>query len=171
MPDFNEPIKNIVADQYPVDEEQRRAEVRAALDTLRQEVAPVSRGVGASLVKAQIEGEDIFQFRQEAAKNTHTMGMEILVGQFGFDAVMDTAKYITECTLQILSKELEAVKRPDVTDDGMGTVESNFGLYVDGWTLTGTNTVGEIFCKHLDGREVMVPSRSLVAFLDRRVDV
>lgn len=55
-------------------------------------------------------------------------------------------------------------------DDGMGTVEANFEMYVDGWTLKGTDLVGEVEAvRASDGARVVFPSRSLTSFLERRL--
>lgn len=54
-------------------------------------------------------------------------------------------------------------------DDGLGTVEANFALYVDGWTLGSTDKIGEILCTASDGRTLTIPSKQLTAFLERRI--
>lgn len=49
------------------------------------------------------------------------------------------------------------------------TEETNFGFYVDGYTLDGTAIVGEIMVTAMDGRSALIKSSSLVAFLERRL--
>jgi hypothetical protein len=47
--------------------------------------------------------------------------------------------------------------------------ETNFGFYVDGFTLHSTDNVEEIRAVAFDGRETTFPTKQLVAFLDRRL--
>lgn len=47
---------------------------------------------------------------------------------------------------------------------------SNFGFYVDGFTLNGTDTIGEVSVTAMDGRTCIIKSSSLVAFLERRLE-
>lgn len=47
--------------------------------------------------------------------------------------------------------------------------ETNFGFYVDGYTLQSTETIGEIRITSYDGKTVTIPSKQLVAFCERRL--
>lgn len=48
--------------------------------------------------------------------------------------------------------------------------ESNFGFYVDGFTLASTHKIGEIRLTDNNGRSVVVPSQSLVNWIERRLE-
>lgn len=48
--------------------------------------------------------------------------------------------------------------------------EANFGFYVDGYTLRGTPVIGEILVTSADGRQCLLKSSSLTAFLERRLE-
>lgn len=51
-----------------------------------------------------------------------------------------------------------------------GQEETNFGFYVDGYTLKGTDVIGEVLVTAMDGRSCVIKSSSLVAFFERRLD-
>jgi len=48
--------------------------------------------------------------------------------------------------------------------------ETNFGFYVDGYTMKGTPIIGEFLVTAMDGRTFLLKSSSLVAFLERRLE-
>jgi len=50
------------------------------------------------------------------------------------------------------------------------SIESNFSFYIDGYTLNGTDTVGEILVTAPDGKTKIVSSSAFTAFLARRID-
>lgn len=47
---------------------------------------------------------------------------------------------------------------------------ANFGLYVDGYTLASTHKIGEIQITAMDGRRVVVASRRLTDWIERRLE-
>lgn len=55
------------------------------------------------------------------------------------------------------------------TGPAMGTVEANFEFYVDGYTLKSTDTVGEILATAPGGEQMVITSRSLTNFIERRM--
>lgn len=52
---------------------------------------------------------------------------------------------------------------------GDNPVEANFEFYIDGWTMKSTATVGEVQATSPEGRVAIIPSQSLVSFLERRL--
>ena len=48
-------------------------------------------------------------------------------------------------------------------------VESTFDLYVDGYTLRSTETVGEMSVTSPEGDQTIIQTKQLTAFLDRRM--
>ena len=55
-------------------------------------------------------------------------------------------------------------------EKGEIAAESNFGFYVDGYTLASTETVGEIRLTGPDGNMCIVKSRSLTDWIKRRLE-
>lgn len=92
------------------------------------------------------------------------LGYRLLTGRRDEFCFSGWSAELTESELAVVMEDRNR------KDDGMGVVEANFSLYVDGWTMGSTNTIGEILCTAPDGRTVTVPSKALTAFLARRLD-
>lgn len=52
---------------------------------------------------------------------------------------------------------------------GFTTLEANFDLYVDGYTIKSTGVIGEMLITSPEGLSAVIPTKKLTAFLDRRL--
>lgn len=52
---------------------------------------------------------------------------------------------------------------------GIETIEATFDLYVDGYTIKSTGTIGEMLVTSPEGKSAVIPTKKLTAFLDRRL--
>lgn len=52
---------------------------------------------------------------------------------------------------------------------GIETIEATFDLYVDGYTIRSTGTVGEMLVTSPEGLSATIQTKQLTAFLDRRL--
>lgn len=55
-------------------------------------------------------------------------------------------------------------------DEKSEITETNFDFYVDGYTLASTDKIGEVRLTDNNGRSVVVPSQSLVNWIERRLE-
>jgi hypothetical protein len=95
------------------------------------------------IVQAQIDGEDIFVLGEQ-----HEIKSRGKIGGYEIHATVEGCLYI----------------RP------LPTVEqSNFDLYIDGYTLKGTNKVGEVLLRGPDGATVKLKSSTMTQFFERRL--
>lgn len=49
-------------------------------------------------------------------------------------------------------------------------VSETFGFYLDGYTLSPTNKIGEVTVTRYDGKSAVLKSKSLTDYFDRRID-
>jgi hypothetical protein len=96
------------------------------------------------IVQAQIDGEDIFVL----GRQQEIPSVSARVGDFVVSANLNGGLTIS----------------PSTADE-----KANFDFYVDGYTLKSTDTIGEILVTSYDGKNVVIKSSQLTAFLERRL--
>jgi len=114
------------------------------------------------MVEAQMAGEPIFEesrgtFEQELSRLVNIHSAEVNTPDFLLARFLEGARRLF-------------VETTDTRDRWKHDNSSeNFGFYVDGYTLKGTDTIGEILVTAYDGRTITMKSAALVAFLERRL--
>lgn len=98
-------------------------------------------------VKAQIEGAPIFE-------------------KFEPNKLDPRLREIVDEYFEKFGRAYAQVEREE---NAKSSEETNFGFYVDGYTLQSTEVVGEIRVTSYDGKTAKFPSKQLVAFLERRL--
>lgn len=107
--------------------------------------------MSADIVQAQIDGDDI----SKSLGNQSTI--ELPLGAAGI--------------LRDILNAAIGKRNPDLYLTPRGSdIESNFAFYVDGYTLKGTEIIGEVLATHPDGRTLVLRSRQLTDFLERRLN-
>lgn len=123
------------------------------------------------LIDAQIHGEPIDDLviareplpdlERDLAEVLNRYSAEGMLGGNTPDFVLANLLVENLKTFGVASRARDAFKAKDE--------QSNFGFYVDGYTMAETGTIGEVRVTSYDGRTGVFPSKMLTAFLERRL--
>lgn len=114
------------------------------------------------LIKAQLEGEPLI-----LTDDLEVMRSEDICGHAKTSALHVDGKLLRPIFCHLCGELLiiDGGTYKKITE----TVETNFGFYVDGFTLNSNDTIGEILVTGPQGNTVTVKSSVLTGFLERRL--